>query len=163
MERFVDANKFIKTNKTQFTPNNPADFFCFYCGHLFYVECKSTINTGVGYQLKKADIKASIRYHQIQDLLKRSEAENVHCGFLIKFADRNTKTKKINGGCFWVEVNRFVNWARKQKKHSINLYDCKNIGIRVEEQKLRTNYRYNIEGLFNEIIFTTGGITNDYK
>ena len=132
-----------------------------YNGHLFYIECKSTIGTGVGYQLKKTDNKASIKYHQIQDLLERSQYDDIHCGLLIKYADRRTKSKVKKGGCFWVEINKFVNWARLSKKHSINLYDCQKIGIRVEEQKLRTNYRYNIEGLFNEIIFTNGGRTND--
>lgn len=150
-ERLIDSNKFDFGKQSRFTPNNPCDFICFDSKNLFYIELKSSKTGSISFDLPPNKTGASIKAHQIKDLLVRSTYKNVFAGLIVWFADRDTKTRHIEGGTYWIEINKFVEWAKGIDKKSINLSDTEKIGIKLKDRKLQVNYEYDIQNLFDTI------------
>jgi penicillin-binding protein-related factor A (putative recombinase) len=150
-ERYKDNGKFGFGDKTRFSSHNPADGHIYWKGTLFYIELKSSKSSSVSFELSDTGKKPSIKYYQIKSLLERVAYDGVYCGFIIWFLDRETKTRTIEGGTYYIDVNDFVAWAEKCGKKSINIDDAKEIGIPVPFKKLKVNYRYDIEELVKRI------------
>ena len=155
-ERFPDSNKFgqFTNESTRFTLNSPCDCFMFDSKKLFYLELKHTGNPGISFNqppTEKTKKTVMIKPHQVKSLLERSQYTNVACGLVLDFADRETKTKFIEGGTYFVEINTFVDWCNAVAKKSINLEDCKMIGIKIDRFKKQKYYAYDIEKLINDI------------
>lgn len=148
-ERYKDNGKFGFSNETRFSSQNPCDGHIYDGDLLLYIEMKSTINSSVSFPLPYNDKKQKkmIKTHQILSLLDRSQYKNVVCGLLIDYADRKTKTKEIIGSCWFIEINKFVEWTKTCNKSSINADDCLQIGIQVHKQKKKVNYTYNMNEL----------------
>lgn len=130
----------------------------FDCYYMYYLELKSTINTSFSFP-QPIDVKPPkgktymIKYHQIKSLLERSKFPHIFCGLLLDFADRtNSKGEVIEGGCYFIEINTFVGWARSIGKASINQKDAKLIGIKVDRTKKIVNYTYDIRSMCDNII-----------
>lgn len=153
-ERFIDSNKFGNNNASRFTPQNPCDGFMF-SGNLIYVELKSTTTGSLSYNvppnLKVKGKQFAIKPHQVQALMERSEYDGVYCGLIIDFSDRQTKTKFIQGGTYYIDINDFFIYALESGKGSINLEDAKKIGIEIPRKKKVTNYTYDIQSLIKRI------------
>ena len=154
-ERFPDSNKFGQGDGKgiRFTMNNPCDCFVFDGSYLYYLELKSTINTSVSFNQPPTEKGGTpmIKAHQVKSLLERSRHQNVICGLLLDFADRQTKTKLIEGGTYFIEINKFVEWCATIDKKSINQDDCERIGTKVNRIKKKVNYEYDIKQLLNNI------------
>lgn len=154
-ERFVDSNKFGNNGVSRFTPENPCDGFIFHNNKLIYIELKSTTTGSLSYNvppnIKIKGKQFDIKPHQIQSLLERAEYSNVHCGLIVDFADRQTKTKIIKGGTYYIGVNDFFNYTFESGKHSLNIDDAKSIGIEIPRSLKKVNYTYNIEDFLKKI------------
>jgi Holliday junction resolvase len=155
--RLVDSNKFGFGSQSRFTPTNIADFVCFDSDSLLIIELKSTIGSSMSFNQPveiqpKGKAKPSIKSHQINSLLERSQYHNVYCGLLLDFDDRtNSKGEVLEGGTYYIDIHTFVGWTRSIKKKSINQVDAQLIGIQVDRKKLKTNYRYDIKKLLEDI------------
>lgn len=155
--RLVDSNKFGFGSQSRFTPTNIADFICFDSNSLLIIELKSTIGSSMSFNQPveiqpKGKSKPSIKSHQINSLLERSQYHNVYCGLLLDFDDRtNSKGEVLEGGTYYIDIHTFVGWTRSIKKKSINQIDAQLIGIQVDRKKLKTNYRYDIKKLLEDI------------
>jgi len=158
-ERYKDNGKFGfgGDSVTRFSSENPCDGHIFYKGHLIYVELKTAItgsmsfNQPPGYQ-EKGVAKPSIKTNQLKSLCERELFNGVHGGLLVSFSDRQTKTKIIKGGTFFIDVGSWLLWAYGSVKSSMNVEDARSIGIEVKSEKLKTNYRYNMVDLLERII-----------
>ena len=150
-ERYQDSNKFGFGKETRFTMQSPCDGHIYYEGKLYYIELKSCKTGSISIQKDKTEKNKSIKAHQIESLIKRSQYDGVIPGFIIWFVDRDTKTKHIEGGTYFIHIKDFVDWLGNCGKSSINQEDAKSIGTEVHGRKLKTNYRYNIEDLLGKI------------
>ena len=155
-ERFKDNGKFGFSETTRFSSENPCDCFIFTGSHLVYLELKSTTNTSISFN-QPCDEKAKgtfmIKPHQVKSLLTRAKFPNVVCGLLLDFADRTTsKGVLIEGGTYFIEITTFKGWADSVTKKSINQTDAALIGIKIDRTKLKTNYRYDITKMINDIL-----------
>lgn len=158
-ERFQDSNKFNQggTQGIRFTLESPCDCFVHDGCCLYYMELKTTIGTSMSFNQPievqpKGKPKPSIKSHQIKSLLERSQYPNVYCGLLLDFDDRvNSKGETLEGGTYYIDIHTFVGWTRSVTKKSINQTDAQIIGIQVDRKKLKTNYKYDIRKLLEDI------------
>lgn len=152
--RLVDSNKFGDHTESRFTPNNICDFICYDGNNLFLLELKHTENTSISFN-QPCDEKGSgtymIKPHQVKSLKKYTNYSNVHPGLILDFADRQTKTKFIEGGTYYIDINVFKGWADSVDKKSISLEDAKLIGIPVDRTLKKVNYTYDIKQMCCDI------------
>ena len=161
-ERFLDNGKFgfneneTGTSMTRFSSENPCDGFFFLKGHLTYCECKTATTSSMSFNQPptiqpKGKAKPSIKAHQVKALLDRASYPGVSAGLLVEFSDRQTKTKLIEGGCFYINIHKFVKLAMGCNKKSMNVDDARAIGIKVDSRKLKVNSRYDIKKMLEGI------------
>lgn len=158
-ERFVDSNKFNgDSGITRFTPESPCDGLLFDKGHLIYLELKTAQTGSISFNQPpdiqpKGKPKPSIKAHQVKNLLARAKYPGVRAGLLVEFADRQTKTKLIEGGCFFIDIETFVTWTDYCGKKSMNVDDARYFGTEVAVEKLKVNSRYDIQGMLERISY----------
>lgn len=132
-------------------PQNPYDCLMYYKLHLFPVEFKSTKQKSFSFS------NSIIKEHQIKNLLKVSKYENVIAGFIFNFREPEDQT-------YFVDIDSFIaykdiaengkehTYKSKVNKSSIPLGIIKEIGTPLTSVKLKTNYRYYLNQLFDELI-----------
>lgn len=159
-ERYKDNGKFgysENTTMTRFSSENPCDGHIYYKNRLVYIELKTAMTGSISFNQpptiqRKGEIKPSIKAHQVNALILRSSYVGVSSGLLVEFSDRQTKTKLIEGGCFYINIHKFYQWAMSVNKKSINVDDARLIGTEVESKRLKVNSRYNIQKLLEDIV-----------
>ena len=154
-ERFKDNGKFGFSEHTRFSSDNPCDCFVFDSSTLYYIELKSTIGTSISFNqpcTEKGDSSKMIKSHQVNSLLERSQYPNVYGLLILDYADRITKSGKvIEGGTYAIKIQDFVTWANFVDKKSINIDDCKQIGVQVPRKRKKVNYTYDIKSMLDMI------------
>lgn len=135
---------FTQRNDTAFSHKNPYDFEAFDSLHRIQYcwELKSTSQKYLSYQTSKDDEKsAMIQWHQIEGLSKASEYENCIAGFLFNF--------KLDNGeqlLYFMNIKDFNRFRINTNKKSLNIMDIAlNGGIKINGEKLRKNYRWNLD------------------
>ena len=69
----------------------------------------------------------------------------MNCGFIFNFRNKDNRT-------FFVTIKNFLDYTNQLNKKSININDVLKMNpIEIENNKLRTNYRYNIDELLISI------------
>ena len=138
---------FTKREDTKFSKKNPYDFECFDSLHRinYCWELKSTSQKYLNYHTCEQDEKdgksANIAWHQIEGLTKASEYDNVTAGFLFNF-------RLDNGGqlLYFMNIKDFNKFRNSTNKKSLNIMDVSlNGGIKINGEKLRVNYRWNLD------------------
>jgi penicillin-binding protein-related factor A (putative recombinase) len=137
-------------NETRFSSNNECDFILFDDNtRTFYgLELKSTKEKSLTFWREDFEDKTKkqsfmIRKCQIQGLQKWSKHLGVF-GFVINFRSLDNKT-------YFVMIEEFLEYTSTLSKKSINLDDILKMNpIEIENQLLRTNYKYNIEKFLQE-------------
>lgn len=129
-----NSNTWSNGDKTRFTPTNICDSIMFDGFYLYMLELKSTKGKSLPY--------SNIREHQINDLLWCDTYENVISGLVIEFSDYNE--------CYFIEISRFKVFKDSSDRKSLPIEFCKNNGIKIDVEKLKTNSRFNIERFIHE-------------
>jgi hypothetical protein len=138
---------FTQRSDTRFSKKNPYDFECFDSKHRidYCLELKSVSQKYMSYHTCENDEKenksANIKWHQIDGLTKASGFDNVVSGFLLNFRLDNGEQLLY----FWsiIDFNKFRNATNKR---SFNIMDIfLNNGIKINGEKLRVNYRWNLD------------------
>lgn len=157
--RLVDSNKFGfggNTN-TRFTPDNICDFICHYKDTMFLLELKHTQGSSISFNqpvMEKGDGTYMIKPKQIKRLMDYKDYENVIPMLVLDFEDRvDSKGNVIDGGTYGIHIENFVNWTRQVPKKSINIHDCKQIGIPIYRQLKKVNYEYYVEDFLSQFTF----------
>lgn len=133
-----NASSFAGGKNTRFASSNICDCLIFDDNSmtLFLIECKSTKGTSVPLSM--------IRENQIRGLLDASQHRLV-AGLLVNYRNENNDT-------FFIKIKDFVDMVDGLNKKSFNSKDLiENGGLKVESNKKRTRYTYNLEKLIKEI------------
>lgn len=133
-----NASSFAGGTNTRFASSNICDCLIFDDSSmtLFLIECKSTKGTSVPLNM--------IRENQIRGLLDASQHRLV-AGLLVNYRNENNDT-------FFIKIKDFVDMVDGLNKKSFNSKDLiENGSFRVESDKKRTRYKYNLEKLIKEI------------
>lgn len=133
-----NASSFAGGENTRFTSSNICDYLLLddKTRTLMLIECKSTKGTSVPITM--------LRENQIKGLQEASKHALV-AGLLINFRNDNNDT-------FFLLIDEYLKMMESINKKSFNIKDLENIGaIRVESEKKRTRYTYNVEKLIKEV------------
>ena len=145
---------FVQSKATRFSVKNPYDcivyntvFRILYCIELKTTKYKSMAFEDI-YSNEKQD--KMIHKHQILGLAKASEYNGVVAGFFLNF--RTEKEDNTLERCYFIKIENFLSMCNNIDKKSFNEIDLINNGaIKVDGEKKRTNYVWDIEGLMNKI------------
>ena len=133
-----NASSFANGTNTRFTSSNICDYILLddITKTLFLIECKSTNNTSVSLNM--------IRENQIEGL-KDASKHNLIAGLLVNFRNEHNDT-------FFILIDKYLKMMEYLNKKSFNIHDLENIGAtRIESEKKRTRYRYNINKMIKEL------------
>lgn len=137
-ERFKDgtANWGRTDNNVRFQAQNVCDCFL-YDGHvLMYLELKS--HKGKSIPL------TCIRTNQKEGLTERQGYGNVICGLIVEFSDI--------GRVFYLNIDDFNRFIDENDRKSIPWEYFRDYGIEVSSKLMRTNYKYDIQEMFDNIV-----------
>lgn len=137
---------FTQRSDTRFSRSNPYDFECFDSIHriLYPLELKTTSQKYLTYHTCEEDEKekksANIQWHQIIGLTDASEYDNCIAGFMFNF--RLDNGEQI---LYFMNIKDFNKFRLNTNKKSINILDISlSGGIKINGEKLRKNYRWNL-------------------
>ena len=141
---------FTKRDDTKFSKKNPYDYEAFDSRHRisYSLELKSTSQKYLTYHTCKKDEEdgknAMILWHQIEGLTKASEYDNCISGFMLNF--------RLDSGeqlLYFMNIKDFNKFRKSTDKKSINIMDISlKGGIKINGEKLRVNYRWNLDEFF---------------
>jgi penicillin-binding protein-related factor A (putative recombinase) len=138
---------FTKREDTAFSRKNPYDFEAFDSLHRiqYCLELKSVAQKYLSYHTCEKDEKdkksVHIQWHQIDGLTKASEYDNVTAGFLINFRLENGEQL-----LYFLNIKDFNRFRKDSNKKSLNIMDVVLCGgIKINGEKLRVNYRWNLD------------------
>lgn len=138
---------FTQREDTRFSKKNPYDFEAFDSLHriLYSLELKSTSKKYLTYHTCEKDEKdgktAMIMWHQIKGLTIASEYDNCTAGFMFNFRLDNGEQL-----LYFMDIKDFNKFRESTDKKSINIMDVVLFGgIKIDGEKLRVNYRWNLD------------------
>ena len=138
---------FTQRDDTKFSKKNPYDYEAFDSLHRisYSLELKSTAQKYLTYHTSEEDEKvkksANIQWHQIDGLTKASEYNNCIAGFMFNFRLDNGEQL-----LYFLNIKDFNKMRKKTDKKSCNIIDISlNGGIKINGEKLRVNYRWNLD------------------
>lgn len=152
VHRLRDSAQSYNNNKdTSFTWDNECDFFIWDSStHLFYaIECKSTKYKSISVQIDKDDKSSKmVKYHQIESLTNMSKYDGLIAGFLFNFRDEKNNCQRT----YFQNVTDFNRMMKEINKVSLNEIDLVLYNsVKINGEKKRVNYRWNIDEFFNNI------------
>ena len=133
-----NASSFANGTNTRFTSSNICDYILLddITKTLFLMECKSTNGTSIPLTM--------IRENQIEGL-KDANKHNLIAGLLVNF--RNDKNDT-----FFILIDKYLEMMVSLNKKSFNIHDLELIGAtRIESEKKRTRFRYNINKMMEDL------------
>lgn len=154
--RLRDTAKWLQGQGSSFTPDNPCDALQHTMPFLWLLELKSTKGASISFNPyiegeSSPDIKhknkktnVMIKANQVKELKQAVQYQGVIAGFIVNYRERKLKTKVTENECYFIHIKDFWDFAVKTGKSSISQEDCKGIGIKIDDVKLKTNYRYKI-------------------
>lgn len=138
---------FTQRSDTRFSKKNPYDYEAFDSLHRiqYSLELKTTSQKYLSYHTSEKDEKdgksANIQWHQIEGLTNASKYNNVIAGFLLNF--------RLDSGeqlLYFLDINDFNKYRKNTNKKSLNIIDITlNGGVKIDGEKLRKNYRWNLD------------------
>ena len=115
---------------------------------MYALELKSTQNTSISYWREDFEDKSKkqtfmIRKNQIQGLQKINRFSIVS-GFIYNF--------RYTNHTYFQSISDFLEMTKDSTKKSFNEADVfKNKGVRIDQQLMRSNYKYDVEKFMSEI------------
>lgn len=133
-----NASSFAGGQNTRFASSNICDFLLLddKTQTLYLLECKSTKGTSVPLSM--------IRDNQIKGL-QEANRHRLIAGLVVNYRNENNDT-------FFIAIDDFADMADKINKKSFNIKDLQNYGaVRIDCEKKRTRYKYDIKKFCSEI------------
>lgn len=145
--RLKDAGGWGESNNTRFTIKNKCDNTIFTGDYYFMIELKSHLGKSIPKTVFRKDSEG--RCYQIDQLYKERDKRNTFAGAVFNFRDvEETYLVHIN--------NVYDYYYYSENRASFPLSWCKENGIKIEQIKKRTRYRYNIEKMVEDVKRTRG-------
>lgn len=141
---------FTQREDTRFSRQNPYDYEAFDSLHRisYSLELKTSSQKYLNYHTCEEDEKkkksANIKWHQIKGLTEAAEYDNCIAGFMFNF--------RLDSGeqlLYFMNIKDFNRYRLSTNKKSLNILDVSlNGGIKINGEKLRKNYRWNLDEFF---------------
>lgn len=139
--RLRDAGGWSNADNTRFTPSNMCDFIMYAKCRIFLLELKSVKENSLSYsnigKLENGIIKKT------KVLSEQCKKEGVISGYVINYRGAN-KT-------YFVSADKLADRMLTNPKKSLNLKECEEIGVLIEQTLKRVNYVYDIEKFIMEV------------
>jgi penicillin-binding protein-related factor A (putative recombinase) len=142
-DRIKDAPPTVKASKNKY------DYYIYQKPYLFALELKSTSSKSISFS------ESIIKQHQIDNLTEAASHDGIISGFIFNFRDYDNAT-------YFVHIEQFNKYKSiaesetkdhkyvKMNKSSIPLEVCEQIGIKINNYKVRTNYHYYVKDFIKE-------------
>lgn len=138
---------FTQRSDIRFSNKNPYDYECYDSFHRisYSLELKTTAEKYLTYHTCEEDEKekksANIKWCQIIGLTEAAEYDNCTAGFMFDFRLGNGEQV-----LYFMNIKDFNRFRLNTNKKSLNILDITlNGGIKINGEKLRKNYRWNLE------------------
>lgn len=142
---------FTQRSDTAFSHKNPYDYEVFDSLHRIQYcwELKTTSQKYLTYHTCEEDEEggknAMIKWHQITGLTEASEYDNCTAGFMFNFRLDNGEQL-----LYFMNIKDFNRFRMNTNKKSLNILDVSlNGGVKISGDKLRKNYRWNLDEFLN--------------
>jgi hypothetical protein len=142
--RFKDSPfSFASSDKTKFTTNNICDCMMFLVNKLLFVELKSI--KGKSFSFTEHSLRQLNDINKIIHNKNGYKRFNVYGCFIIEFRELEET--------YFIEVQNIIKYLEENNTKTINIKKYKEKGkyIKVDQEILRKNYRYDIRKLFIEL------------
>ena len=142
--RFKDSPfSFANSDKTKFTTNNICDCMIFLANKLLFVELKSV--KGKSFSFTEHSLRQLNDINKIIHNKNGYKRFNVYGCFIIEFRELEET--------YFIEVQNIIKYLDENNTKTINIKKYKEKGryIKVDQEILRKNYRYDIRKLFIEL------------
>ena len=130
-----NQNNWNRGTGIRFAITNMCDCIVFNGEYLLLMELKNTKGKSLPFD--------RIRKNQLEELLLQEYKLNCKPCLLINFEELEE--------CYYMPIQLIDELIRKNERKSISIEECRLFGLRVESKKLRTNSKYNIKKLFEDI------------
>lgn len=124
-----------KNENVRFQQKNMCDCMLFDGNNLYLLELKNHKGSSLPF--------SCIRENQLKELSMAQYYSNVISGIIINFED--------NEKCYFMFINQITDFIRTSDRKSIPIKYCQENGILIEMEKLKTNYKYNINKMINDL------------
>ena len=111
---------------------NPADYRLYKYPYTFLLELKT--HKGKSIPVEK------IRPNQIQGMYKACQYYGIFAGFLLNYRDLEET--------YYVSVGDLVEFINSTDRKSIPVEWCRSYGEKIEQEKKRVRYKYNLDAFF---------------
>ncbi|RNB59350.1 hypothetical protein EDM57_04200 [Brevibacillus gelatini] len=160
--RLRDGAKWLQGNSSSFQSENPCDAIQYNPPFLWLLELKSTKGASISFnpyvegvsspdkKPKNKKTNVMIKANQVKELREAVKYQGVIAGFVVNFRERKLKTRIYENETFFIHINDFWDFAVRTAKSGLSREDCSEIGIRINHEKLRSNYRYKINDFVNK-------------
>ncbi|WP_064199159.1 hypothetical protein [Brevibacillus brevis] len=154
--RLRDTAKWLQGNSSKYTPSNPCDSIQHTMPFLWLLELKSTKAASISFnpyiegvsspeqKPKNKTTNVMIKANQVKELSQAVKYQGVIAGFVVNYREHKLKTKVYINETYFIHINDFWDFAVRTGKSSIGRKDCREIGVKIDHVKLKTNYRYKI-------------------
>lgn len=134
---------FANSEKTKFTTNNVCDCMIFLANKLLFVELKSV--KGKSFSFTEHSLRQLNDINKIIHNKNGYKRFNVYGCFIIEFRELEET--------YFIEVQNIIKYLDENNTKTINIKKYKKRGryIKVDQEILRKNYRYDIKKLFIEL------------
>ena len=139
--RLRDAGGWSNADNTRFTPSNMCDFIMYAKGRIYLLELKSVKENSLSYSNIGKIENGVIKKTSV--LAEEGKKRGVVSGYLINYRGAN-KT-------YFVSADKLADRMLNNTKKSLNLKECEEIGVFVEQTLKRVNYVYNVEKFIEEV------------
>lgn len=162
--RLRDGAKWLQGQGSSYQSENQCDAIQHTMPFLWLLELKSTKGSSVSFnpyingesspdkKPKNKKTNVMIKANQVKELRQAVNYQGVIAGFVVNYRERELKTKTYDNETFFIHINDFWNFAVRTGKSGLSRDDSREIGIKIEHDKLKTNYRYKINEFANESV-----------
>lgn len=133
--RFKDGTASWDGANTRFQSFNICDCMIFSNKRLYLLELKSTMG--------KSLPLSRIRQSQLRELTETLVFEDVVAGLVINFSDTEDT--------FFLHIDKLVGFINRDERKSIPLTYLEEHGVRIENKKLKVNYKYKVGKFLGEV------------
>lgn len=162
--RLRDGAKWLKGQESSYQSENQCDAIQHTMPFLWLLELKSTKGASVSFnpyiegesapdkKPKNRKTNVMIKANQVKELRQSVTYQGVISGFVINYRERKLKTKTYENASYFIHINDFWDFAVKTGKSSISQDDCKTIGVKIGQTRLKNKYIYKIDQFINECL-----------
>lgn len=116
--------------------NNEGDFLLYSSPNLFLFELKSHKGKSIPFD--------KLRDNQVNKLYEYTNIKGVICGFIFNFRDIEET--------YYISAVDIFNYMRDSDRKSFPVDWCREVGIKILQQKKRTRYTYNLDLLLYRLM-----------